>query len=549
MKKLFITLLAMLLLGMIPARELQAKKPNILIILADDMGYSDAGCYGSEIQTPNLDKLSSNGLRFTQFYNTGRCWPSRSSLLTGYYPQSVRRDNLTKPTGENPKPPTGGAGGVRPRWAQLLPAYLKPLGYRSYVAGKWHVDGKPEKNGFDHSYLYMNTEGYFGAVNHTEDDVKLPPVLPDGSSYSTVRIADYAIKFLKEHASKYSDQPFFEYLAFHSPHFPIQAMPEDIAMYKDRYKSGWDAIRTERMESMKKLGLLNCDLSPLDPDIIPSWNLSEKELQKRIGPGEVGHAVAWNSLTSEQKEFQSDKMAVHAAMVHRMDIEIGRVIDQIKEMGALENTLVLFVSDNGASAEQIIREGGHDPMSVVGSPQSYLGIGPGWSSAANTPFRLHKSWNHEGGISTPLIVSWPAGIKSRNELRTDPGHLIDIVPTILEITGAKMPETLEGFAVPALHGKSLVAEFRKNGKLKHEYLWWNHDGNRAFRVENWKIAADHQLPWELYDLGKDRSETKNLADKYPEKVKELETLWISHANEFGALSKQDMPEIKPQNKK
>jgi arylsulfatase len=541
MKKLLITLLAMLLLGMMPARELQAKKPNILIILADDMGYSDAGCYGSEIQTPNLDKLSSNGLRFTQFYNTGRCWPSRSSLLTGYYPQSVRRDNLTKPTGENPKPPTGGAGGVRPRWAQLLPAYLKPLGYRSYVAGKWHVDGKPEKNGFDHSYLYMNTEGYFGAVNHTEDDAKLPPVLPDGSSYSTVRIADYAIKFLKEHAAKYSDQPFFEYLAFHSPHFPIQAMPEDIALYKDRYKSGWDAIRNERLERMRKIGLINCDLSPLDPDIIPSWNLSEKELQKRIGPGEVGHAVTWNSLTSEQKEFQSNKMAVHAAMVHRMDIEIGRVIDQIREMGALENTLVLFVSDNGASAEQIIREGGHDPMSVVGSPQSYLGIGPGWSSAANTPFRLHKSWNHEGGISTPLIVSWPIGIKSRNELRTAPGHLIDIVPTILEITGVRMPETVEGFAVPALHGKSLVAEFRKNGKLKHEYLWWNHDGNRSIRVGDWKLVADHKLPWELYNLKDDRSETKNLAGQLPGKVKEMEEIWISHAKELDGLSKQDPP--------
>jgi arylsulfatase len=318
-------------------------------------------------------------------------------------------------------------------------------------------------------------------------------------------------------------------------------MPEDIALYKDRYKSGWDAIRNERLESMKKLGLINCDLSPLDPDIIPSWNLSEKELQKRIGPGEVGHAVAWNSLTSEQKEFQSDKMAVHAAMVHRMDIEIGRVIDQIREMGALENTLVLFVSDNGASAEQIIREGGHDPMSVVGSPQSYLGIGPGWSSAANTPFRLHKSWNHEGGISTPLIVSWPIGIKSRNELRTDPGHLIDIVPTILEITGAKIPEAVEGFAVPALHGKSLVAEFRKNGKLKHEYLWWNQDGNRSIRVGDWKLVADHKLPWELYNLKDDRSETKNLAGQLPGKVKEMEEIWISHAKELDGLSKQDPP--------
>ena len=538
-------LLAGVSCGLLTAHNAFAKKPNILIIVADDMGYSDAGCYGSEIRTPNLDKLASNGLRFTQFYNTGRCWPSRSSILTGYYPQSVRRDNLTKPNGEDPKPPTGGGAGIRPRWAQLLPVYLKPIGYRSYISGKWHVDGKPEENGFDHSYLHNNTEGYFGAVNHFEDGVKLPPILPDGSSYSTVRIADYAIKFLKEHAANYPDQPFFEYLAFHSPHFPIQAMPEDIALYRDSYKSGWDKIRLERYERMKKLGLINCDLSRLDPDIIPSWNLSEKELQKRIGPGEVGHAVAWNSLTDEQKHFQSAKMSVHAAMVHRMDIEIGRVIDQIKSMGVLENTLILFVSDNGASAEQIIREGGHDPKSVVGSAQSYLGIGPGWSSAANTPFRLHKSWNHEGGISTPLIVSWPDGIKRTNELRTDPGHLIDIVPTILEIMGAKMPETVEKLLVPALPGKSLVSEFRKNGRLKHDFLWWNHDGNRALRVGKWKIAADHQSPWELYDMSTDRSETNNLADKYPEKVKELEKKWISHANEFGELSKQDMPEKKP----
>lgn len=540
MNKSIFPIVAGLTCGLLPAHS-AIKKPNILIVVADDMGYSDAGCYGSEIQTPNLDKLASNGLRFTQFYNTGRCWPSRSSILTGYYPQSIRRDNLTKANGENPKPPTGGAGGIRPVWAQLLSAYLHPLDYRSYVSGKWHVDGKPEENGFDHSYLYMNTEGYFGAVNHTEDGVKLPPVLPDGNSYSTIRTADYAIKFLKEHAAKYPNQAFFQYLAFNSPHFPLQALPQDIALYKDRYKSGWDEIRKERYERMKKLGIINCKLSPTDPAIIPGWNLPEEELQKRIGPGELGHAVPWNSLTGVQKEFQAAKMAVHAAMIHRMDIEIGRVINQIKAMGALENTLILFVSDNGASAEQIIREGGHDPKSVVGSAQSYLGIGPGWSSAANTPFRLHKSWNHEGGISTPLIVCWPEGIKKRNEFRTDPGHLIDIVPTLLDITGAKMPETLEGMVVPALPGKSLVPAFRRNGMVKHDYLWWNHDGNRAIRIGDWKIAADHQSPWELYELRKDRSETKNLAYKYPEKVKELEQEWIRHADEFNNMAQQDKP--------
>jgi len=549
MNKSIFPLVASLTCGILPAHS-ALKKPNILIILADDMGYSDAGCYGSEIQTPNLDKLAKNGLRFTQFYNTGRCWPSRSSILTGYYPQSIHKDNLTKANGENPKPPTGGIFGVRPVWAQLLPAYLHPMGYRSYVSGKWHIDGKPEDNGFDHSYLYLNTEGYFGAINHTEDGVKLPPILPDGSSYSTVRTADYAIKFLKEHAEKYKDQPFFQYLAFNSPHFPIQALPEDIAIYKDRYKSGWDVIRKERFERMKKLGIINCDLSPLDPSIIPGWNLSEEELQKRIGPGEVGHAVPWNSLTEVQKEFQASKMAVHAAMIHRMDIEIGRVINQIKAMGALKNTVILFLSDNGASAEQMIRDAGHDPKSVVGSAQSYLGIGPGWASAANTPFRLHKSWNHEGGIATPLIVCWEKGIKKKNEFRKDPGHLIDIVPTILAITGAGRPETVEGHAVPVFPGKSLVPAFLKSGTVKHDYLWWNHEGNRAIRIGDWKIVADHQSPWELYDLSKDRSETINLANKYPEKVKELEQEWIRHAGEFSKMAQQDKPsDIIPEKKR
>lgn len=541
MKRTLYPVLAGLACGIPATLIAQEKKPNILIIVADDMGFSDAGCYGSEIQTPNLDRLASTGIRFTQFYNTGRCWPSRASLLTGYYPQSVRRDNLSGTKQWTGNPATGGAAGIRPRWAQLLPEYLKPLGYHSYVSGKWHVDGKPSDNGFEHSYLYMNTEGYFGAVNHTEDDLKLPPIAPDGSSYSTTRIADYAIKFLKEHAVKYPAQPFFQYLAFHSPHFPIQAPAADIALYKDRYKSGWDALRKERYDRLKKLGIINCNLSDLDPDVIPSWNLPEAELKKRIGPGEVGHAVPWNTLTAEQKEFQSAKMAVHAAMIYRMDLEIGRVIDQIKAMGVLDNTLIIFVSDNGASAEQIIREGGHEPGSVVGSSKSYLGIGPGWSSAANTPFRLHKSWNHEGGISTPLIVSWPAGITAHGAFRINPGHLIDLVPTILEITGGKMPAKVTDLEVPPLPGKSLLPVFRKDGTVSRDFLWWNHEGNRAIRIGDWKLTADHKSPWELYDLSKDRSETTNLAEKFPGKVKEMEEAWTKHAEEFESMGKQDPP--------
>jgi len=542
MNKLKSFTLAALMLASVAALPLPAAngapsaKPNILIIVAADMGFSDAGCYGSEIHTPNLDRLAANGLRFNQFYNTARCWSSRSSLLTGYYAQSIRRDDFSFNFGED----TGGGGfGIRPRWAQLLPEILKPLGYRSYHSGKWHVDGKPLDNGFDHSYYEMNEQSYFTQTGANEDGVKLPTIPVGEGYYNTVAVADYAIKYLKEHANKYARQPFFEYVAFHSPHFPIQALPEDIAIYQDAYKSGWDAIREDRLARMKELGIVNCELSKLDPVTIPHWNLPEAQLKKRIGPDEVGHAVPWNTLTAGQKEFQSSKMAVHAAMIHRMDIEIGRILDQLKAMGAYDNTLVFFVSDNGASAEQIIRGLGEDPKAPIGSAYSYLGIGPGWASAANTPFRLYKSWEHEGGNCTPLIVHWPAGISARGELRDNPGHLIDLVPTILDITGGKQPATVAGLAVPPLPGKSLVPAFAMDNTVPHDFFWWNHDGNRAFRIGDWKLVADHQKPWELFDLGKDRSETKNLASVYPEKVKEMEQAWIKHGEELHALAMQD----------
>ncbi|HNX80173.1 MAG TPA: arylsulfatase, partial [Prolixibacteraceae bacterium] len=476
MNKTILPVITGLSCGALVTQATPAQKPNILIIVADDMGYSDAGCYGGEIKTPVLDGLASRGLRFTQFYNTGRCWPSRSSLLTGYYPQAIRRDNLTG-FQRDPKVPTGGAGGIRPRWAQLLPVYLKPLDYRSYVSGKWHVDGKPLQNGFDHSFITSNDFGFFRAADDTRDDVKQPPVPEGEGSYSTIRIADHAIQFLKEHAAKYPGQPFFQYLAFHSPHFPIHALPEDIAVYNGRYQSGWDALREERFKRMKEMGLIHCSLSPLDPEIIPAWNFPEAKLKQMIGENEVAYAFPWNTLSPGQKEFQAKKMAVHAAMVHRMDMEIGRVLDQIRSMGVLDNTIVIFVSDNGASAEQIIRGDGHDPTAPVGSSKSYLGIGPGWSGAANTPFRLHKSWNHEGGIATPFIVCWPAGIKARGEIRNNPGHLVDLVPTLLDITGGKVPSLVSSLEVPPLPGKSLVPAFKKDGSVKHRYLWWNHEGN------------------------------------------------------------------------
>jgi arylsulfatase len=520
-----------------------APRPNILLIVADDMGYSDIGCYGGEIHTPNLDNLAAAGLRYTRFYNTSRCWASRASILTGHYPQAIRRDLLPEvDRGEYGMfGPTSGANGIRPRWAQMLPAYLKPLGYRSYHSGKWHMDGDRLAAGFDRSYSLEDHNRFFSPQNHFEDDKPLPPVNPDSGYYSTRYIADHAIKCLKEHAEKFPDKPFFEYLAFTAPHFPLQALPEDIAIYKDRYRAGWDAIRNERLARMKKMGIVDCALSPLEPATIPRWNLTEDEMHKQIDPDETGRAVPWDSLTPDQQKFQADKMAVHAAMVHRMDIEIGRVLGQLHAMGALDNTLVMFVSDNGASSEQILRGDGNDPSAAVGSAKSYLGLGPGWATASNTPFRLHKSWTYEGGIATPLIVSWFAGNLDYGQLRHVPGHLIDLLPTVLEITGAQSPAAVAGMAAPLLPGKSLLSSFARGGALKRDSLWFHHDGHRAIIAGNWKLVCQYEQPWELYNIQTDRGETNNLAAKHPEKVMELELAWLKEAETLRRLAQQDPP--------
>lgn len=511
-----------------------AKRPNVVIILCDDMGFSDAGCYGSEIATPNLDALAAGGLRFTDFHNTARCWPSRAALLTGYYAQQIHRDALPGLG--------GGAAGKRPAWARLLPELLRPLGYRTYYSGKWHIDGKPEDNGFDRAFNYTDTDRHFlPAQVIAKIDPPLQAPENDEGYYASTAEADQAIRSLKDHASDHAGHPFFLYVAFTEPHFPLQAPRQDIDLYKTRYVAGWDILRSERLARMTKLGVLDTTLSPLDPNIIPSWNLSEKKLIEQIGPGEVAHAVPWDTLSTEQREFQPIKMAIHAAMIHRVDTEIGRVVDQLKTMNALENTIILFMSDNGASAEQMIRGDKHDPAAPLGSAKTFLCLGPGWSSAANTPLRLHKSWVHEGGISTPLIVHWPAGIAARGEFRRNPGHLIDIAPTIMELAGGTWPQTLNGKPVPPTPGKSLVPTFTTDGSVSHEYLWWFHDGNRAIRVGKWKLVADHTSPWELYDVEADRSETHNLAADYPDKVKELEITWTRHMEEFRTQAMADQP--------
>ena len=376
------------------------RPPNVVVILADDLGFSDLGCYGGEIRTPNLDGLAAGGLRYTQFYNTARCWPTRAAILTGYYAQQVRRDTV-------PGVPSG-ARGVRPGWARLLPELLKARGYRSYHAGKWHVDGMPLAGGFDRSYYVEDMGRYFHPRVLYEDDRKLPPVKPDSGYYTTTAIADHAVSYLKQHAAEHREEPFFLYLAFSAPHFPLQAPPEDIARYRGRYSEGLGERRApsgggESRSSVSSTGRL----SDVEREVGPPYDFPEAI--RRLGPGEINRPLPWERLTAEQRAFQAAKMEIHAAMIDRLDREVGRVLDQIRAMDAFENTLIFFLSDNGASAEIMVRDDGHDPSAPPGSAASHLCLGPGWSTVANTPFRYHKTWVHEGGIATPLIVHWPRG--------------------------------------------------------------------------------------------------------------------------------------------
>jgi arylsulfatase A-like enzyme len=491
-------------------------RPNVVLILADDLGFSDIGCYGGEIATPNIDSLAADGLRFTQMYNTARCWPTRACLLTGYYAQQVNRDPARQ----------------RPAWAALLPGLLGAAGYRSYHSGKWHVDGKALDGGFDRSYRFEDCDRYFTPKQHFLDDRPLPPAKPGDGYYATTAIAQHAVEFLAEHEAKYNGEPFFLYLAFTSPHFPLHALQEDIARYRDRYLEGWDTIREQRWQRLRQSGIVDCGLSPLDPKFTPRY--FKPEVLETLGPGEIEHAFAWTELTPEQKRFQATKMAIHAAMVDRMDREIGRVLKQIRDMNAWDDTLIIFLSDNGADATIMVRGDGHDRTADPGSAASFLCLGPGWASASNGPFRRHKIWVHEGGISTPFIAHWPARIRSAGALRHTPAHIIDFVPTVLELAGVKNPSDWRGQSRPPLPGRSLVPAFQNDVTISRECLYWSHEGNRALRVGDYKLVseAENKGTWELYDVRRDRIESQDLAAQQPERAKEMATLWDRLDKEF-----------------
>jgi len=488
---------------------LAKEKPNIIFIMADDLGYSDLGCYGGEIQTPVLDSLAQEGLRYSQFYNTGRCWISRTALMTGFYPQQHA------------------ARGAAPSYSRIIPHYLKPNGYRAYHSGKWHVtpgfNQTVGKGLFDRSYYTVRQDRFHTPKLAKLDDNAFVPDTADGNYYETIAQVDYALEFLNEHAQAHSETPFFLYLAFTAPHFPLHALPEDIAKYKDTYAVGWDAIREARWERIQQMGLVDGELPERMTDFRNEWGLDQEKLKQMIDPRETLENKAWADLTPEEQVFQAEKMAVHAAMVDRMDQEIGRLVLWLKDKGKYENTLIMFVSDNGASSEFINRGDRHTQGSVPGSKESYLCLGPGWACTANTPMRYSKAYTFEGGVATPFIAHWPAGIEDRNVIRTTPVHLVDILPTMANISGGLKPELIPPEA-PRFPGRDLTGSFVSDAPVERDLLIFSHIGD-ALRVDDWKLVRLPKGEWELYRMDGDRTETNNVAADYPEKLQQMSQLF------------------------
>ncbi len=498
---------------------LSGRRPNIMLVVMDDMGFSDLGCYGGEIETPNIDRLARNGLRFTQFYNTGRCWPSRSCMLTGYYPPQICMD-----------PPVRE---YRAAWQRFIPQYLRKAGYRSYHSGKWHIFNTPDPENdaaFDKSWGYDIEQSvhFFGPAGK--------------KSFSATAITDHALQCLQEHDAGHRGTPFFHYVCYTTPHFPVQAEQPDIDKYIDRYDEGWDVMRERRWRRLREMGIVNCGLSAREPNVPAPYYQAKKDVwDARYGPGEIEYAVPWETLPAEQKRFQATKMAIHAAMVDRTDRELGRLLDQLETMEVFEDTLVLFLSDNGASAEIMIRGKGHDPNAPPGSEMTHLCLGPGWSSCCNAPFRRHKIWVHEGGVATPLVASWPNGIQARGQLRHDVGHCIDFLPTIADLAGVTSVDMPRPEDAPPLPGKSLVPTLEQDGGVERSHIYFHHEGNRALRVGDWKLVNESDVnqgttddPWALYDLATDRCEMVDLAAEEPAKCKELQGLWQRYEDQYRA---------------
>ena len=490
-----------------PAVAAAPAKANILVILVDDMGFSDIGCYGSEIPTPNLDRLASNGLRFTQFYNTGRCCPTRASVLTGLYPHEAGVGHMTEDDGV-----PGYRGRLNDRCVTIAEV-LRGAGYFTAMSGKWHVGQNhgvvPWERGFERSLNspaggFYYPEGKQGRIflngQALADDA---PELPK-NWYTTDLWTEYGIKFVDE--ARAAQKPFFLYLAYNAPHFPLQAPPDEIAKFRGKYKSGWDKLREQRHARQKELGVVD-----------KAWPLSPRPPLVR----------AWDKLNDQEKDRFDHIMAIYAACVAHMDTAVGRVVAALKQRGVLDNTLILFMSDNGGNAES--GPEGRLEGDSPGAAGSTVFCGQSWATLENTPFRRYKHYNHEGGIATPLVVHWPAGFAARGELRQQPGHLLDIMATCVDVAGAKYPVEFQGRTILPMEGRSLVPAFADKA-VERDALFWEHEGNAAIRVGDWKLVRfGRNGPWELYNLKADRTELHDLAADEPERAKELAAKWDAWA--------------------
>jgi arylsulfatase len=528
--------------------------------MCDDVGYSDIGCYGGEVQTPNLDALAQQGVRFTQFYNTARCCPTRAALMTGLYAHQAGIGHMM----DDKSATVGDAytGDLSKRAVTIAEA-LKSTGYATYMTGKWHVtkvtnpknDSEkhnwPLQRGFDRFYGTIHGAGSFFDPNSlVRDNGFISPYndseYQPAEFYYTDAINDHAAKFLVEHQKLAADKPFFLYMAHTAAHWPMHAKESDIAKYKGRYDAGYDAIRAARLEKMKKLGLLD-----------PRWQISPQ-------------AGDWSQV--ENKAWETRCMEVFAAMLDCMDQGIGRLVDTLKKNGQYENTLILFLQDNGGCAEGMGRKGpfvarGNSPSLpplakdylqpdmipkqtrdgypmrqgagvMPGPADTYIGYGESWANVSNTPFREYKHWEHEGGISTPLIAHWPRGIPAtrHGQLESQPSHLIDIMATCVDVAGAKYPSEFNGQSIQPMEGVSLVPALGGKSIERSKPIFWEHEGNRAIRMGDWKLVSKHPGDWELYDIASDRTEMKNLASHQPERVHEMSKLWEAWAKRVGVAA-------------
>ena len=526
------------------------KRPNIILILSDDMGFSDIGCYGGEIETPNLDALAANGLRFTQFYNTARCCPSRASLLTGLHPHQAGVGHMTSDYGLE------GYRGELNRKCVTIAEVLRPAGYGTYLAGKWHVTGhiKPDgakdnwpcQRGFDRFYGTIHGAGSFYDPNSlTRDNTQISPRTDEQykpeSYYYTDAISDHATRFIADHFDKHAEKPMFMYVAYTAAHWPMQALEKDIAKYRGKYDGGYEPVRKARYERLCKMGMIHKD-----------WQLSPQ-------------AGDWDAVAN--KVWEARCMEVYAAMVDSMDQGIGRIVAELKKRGQLDNTLIFFLQDNGGCAESMGRQARKDgevaggisgkpplpPMApaalqmdmipkqtrdgwptrtgvgvMPGPDGTYISYGKAWANVSNTPFREYKHWVHEGGIATPLVVHWPARATDRGQLRHQPGQLVDVMATCVDVSGATYPKEFAGNAIVPMEGRSLAPAF-DDKPIQREGLYWEHEGNRAIRRDNWKLVKKHNQPWELHDMQADRTELHDLAAKKPQLVAELSALWNTWA--------------------